>query len=369
MNFHKRFPTVLFYALCFNAATSNAWAENIQGLHKFSPNETLSDVFMNGNLDAIQSAVDGNFTHIQTLQNRSTIGGLTCAANQIPKFNGTNWICAVESGANYSAGQGISINNNVISSTVSDTLSGLSCGTSQIARFNGNQWVCANETAYTAGTGIAISGTTISSTQSDTLARLSCTSNQIARFNGNQWICANETAYTAGTGISITGSTISTARMTDSFSVTGGAFQAAFDAVPNNWGRFDSINYGFPKTSAGYYVTSAVHIPTGANINNVHCYFYDNDATYNIASYYLDFRYITLATGGASSIAQASGTATSGQSVSIIDVANTAISPAHTVNNEAYLYYLLVYIQPTTGYTATSSSNIRLYGCKINYTM
>lgn len=174
------------------------------------------------------------------------------------------------------------------------------------------------------------------------------------------------TKYTPGTGISITDTTISVAPKNDAYTIPGNDFLPASRALFTDWGRYDIIGYGYPKTDAGFYTIKGIHLPSGAAINDVHCYFYDDNATYDIASYFFELRSTVFSAGTASIIATASGTATTGQSAAVIDVADTIIT--HTVNNSSQSYSLIVYFDASTGFTATTSSTLRLYGCTINYT-
>lgn len=212
MNYPVNKPIILFFVCGIFFAASDVFAGkvNTQNIHRYpvppAPTEMLKGENLNKNIDEFSTQIDNNDSRITGLENASSIGKLSCAANQIAKFDGANWVC--EPLTTYSAGNGISISNNVISNTQSDTLAGLTCAANQIARRTATGWVCSDETVRAAGAGIGISNGTITNTQPGTLSGLSCTTSQIARYNGSAWVCSDETVRSAGTGISISNGTI-----------------------------------------------------------------------------------------------------------------------------------------------------------------
>ncbi len=87
-------------------------------------------------------------------QDADALGALSCAANEIAKWNGSAWVCAPD--------------------VDTDTVGALSCAASQIAKWNGSAWVCAAD----------------NDTDTDTLGALSCAADEIAKWDGNSWECA-----------------------------------------------------------------------------------------------------------------------------------------------------------------------------------
>jgi len=59
------------------------------------------------------------------LNNAKHLKDLSCAVNEIARFNGIEWQCSLDENT--------------------DTLGDLSCDTSQIAEYDGNEWVCADK--------------------------------------------------------------------------------------------------------------------------------------------------------------------------------------------------------------------------------
>ncbi len=86
-----------------------------------------------------------------------------------------------------------------------DTLAGLACANGQLPKWNGSAWVCAadDDTTYSAGTGLTLSGGQFSLSSSYRLPQ-TCANGQVAQWNGSAWTCATAgdiTAVNAGTGL------------------------------------------------------------------------------------------------------------------------------------------------------------------------
>jgi hypothetical protein len=94
-----------------------------------------------------------------------TVAGLSCAAGQLPYWDGAQWLCGDDG----------------------DVVDGLSCTSGQVARFDGAGWSCSDEI----------------------LATLSCAADQFAQWDGAAWICGAPPPYTAGAGLAMSGQEIS----------------------------------------------------------------------------------------------------------------------------------------------------------------
>ena len=148
--------------------------------------------------------------------------------------------------------------------------------------------------------------------------------------------------------------------------VSGGAFLPAFVTTSTGWRRYDiSGNYGYPTTDLSSYATAGVTLPDGAILTAVRCYFLDSNITYDLTSFSLSLYSSPINGFSASSIASASGTPTAGSSATTIVVADTTIS--HTVDNSLNKYWFVVRMDASTGYTASTSSSLRLGGCGVEY--
>ncbi|HZV71097.1 MAG TPA: tail fiber domain-containing protein [Saprospiraceae bacterium] len=145
------------------------------------------------------------------------------------KWNGSSWTPEDDNGASYTAGNGISINNNVISNTgdadanATNEIQTLSLNGSTLSLTNGGS-VDLPDGNYTQGTGINIAANVISALNTQNLwnanklqgfnvSTTTPSGGQILKFNPDQltWIPSTDNGqnYNAGTGISIAGSIIS----------------------------------------------------------------------------------------------------------------------------------------------------------------
>ena len=92
---------------------------------------------------------------VTTATDADTLAGLTCAGDEIAKWNGATWVCAPD--------------------VDTDTLGSLMCGSGEVAKWTGSAWACAPDV----------------DTDTDTLAFLGsrCLSGEIPRWDGSRWIC------------------------------------------------------------------------------------------------------------------------------------------------------------------------------------
>jgi len=85
-----------------------------------------------------------------------------CAANQIPKWNGTAWACAADADTNsggtvtsVATGSGLTGGTIITSGTIglaaTNLLPTTACATNQIAKWNGSAWACAADASVPAG--------------------------------------------------------------------------------------------------------------------------------------------------------------------------------------------------------------------------
>ncbi|MBR58388.1 MAG: hypothetical protein CMH54_10250, partial [Myxococcales bacterium] len=176
--------------------------------------EAEVDAFANNNgyaLDADLSAIakSGDWADLQNVpadiadgdDDTDTLGALSCATDEIPKWNGTAWACQLDADTN------------------TDTLSDLSCGVNQVAKFNGVSWACQDDLdtvlteaevdTYVGNNGYALDADLAAIAKSgdwtdlqnvpadiadgdddtDTLGDLSCATDEVAKWNGTAWAC------------------------------------------------------------------------------------------------------------------------------------------------------------------------------------
>ncbi|MEO6130637.1 MAG: hypothetical protein ABIQ02_02230, partial [Saprospiraceae bacterium] len=145
------------------------------------------------------------------------------------KWNGASWIPGEDIGTDYSAGNGININGNVISNTgdadanPTNEIQTISLNANVLSLTNGGSVNLPNNT-YTQGTGINIAANVISALNTQNIWNANKIQNfnvstatpsggQVLKWNPDQllWIPSTDSGqnYNAGTGISIAGSIIS----------------------------------------------------------------------------------------------------------------------------------------------------------------
>lgn len=88
----------------------------------------------------------------------------SCAANKIPKWDGSAWQCADDNNSTYSNGTGLDLSSNTFSINPSYRLP-QSCGSGQVAKADGaGGWACQNDNSYS-GSDFALSNQNCSSGQ------------------------------------------------------------------------------------------------------------------------------------------------------------------------------------------------------------
>ena len=149
------------------------------------------------------------------------LGALSCANNQLAKWNGTAWACAADQDTTYSAGAGLTLAGTVFSiadlgvttakladsAVTSAKVQDGAIGTVDLA----DNSVTTAKIANGAVTSADIADATIALAD---LGQNGCGSNQVIKWNGTAWACAADadsggdiTAVNAGTGLSGGGTT------------------------------------------------------------------------------------------------------------------------------------------------------------------
>ena len=149
------------------------------------------------------------------------LGGLSCANNQVAKWNGTAWVCAADQDTTYSAGAGLNLSGSTFSiADLGVTTAKLADSAVTSAKVQDGAIATADladgsvtvpKIADNAITSAKIADATIALVD---LGQNGCTGNQILKWNGSAWACAADsdsggdiTAVTAGTGLAGGGTT------------------------------------------------------------------------------------------------------------------------------------------------------------------
>ncbi len=121
----------------------------------------------------------------------------------------------------------IGSDGSIICEADDDTLRAMSCPVGQVPKYNGSSWVCANDedtdTTYTAGRGLELSGTTFNIK--------TCATGQVLAWSGSDWSCvtpSNGDITEVGAGIGLTGGgNVGSVTLNVSFAGDGTSYQAA----------------------------------------------------------------------------------------------------------------------------------------------
>jgi hypothetical protein len=130
-------------------------------------------------LGSIPYSAYAEYTRAQTLAD------LSCAAQQLAKWDGASWVCAEDNDEDGDLLAGLNCAEGQVAKRISDQwscandldqdlLSDLVCAEGQIAKRIGGQWTCAEDE------------------DQDLLSGLDCAEGQIAKRVGGQWVCADD---------------------------------------------------------------------------------------------------------------------------------------------------------------------------------
>lgn len=193
----------------------------------------------NGNIVTLPTGSGGDNWGTQTIETEPELSGngtlsapLTIARQgasngDVLKWNGNSWTPQEDNGLQYIAGDGISINGDVINNTGDDDndpnneIQTLSINGNTLSLTEGGN-VNLPIVNYTEGTGINIAGSTISAEntqaiwnanflQNRNVSPASPSTGQVLKWDGGTWTPGTDNGqnYAAGTGINLTGNTIS----------------------------------------------------------------------------------------------------------------------------------------------------------------
>jgi len=313
------------------------------------------------------------------------LGGLQCGEDQVPRWNGTEWVCSG-----------------------SDVLGQLTCSTGAVTKWDGSAWVCGMDEslAVTASHPLAIDGNnnislanggvttehianqTIVNEDIDPTAAIApgkvagtaatLTGDQV--FEGNSLVvdsvntrvgvgvASPTTALDVGGDVSTSGDYRFSAPQTRTLHRSPAAFRTAYPESAS----YDPVqiassgNYAYISTgtsSYSNYLLADLSLPDGAILESMTCYFYDNSSTVDITSDAYIYRRALTATSGTQMLAIPLETVS--ENTSTVRQASGTLTPSVVVDNSANVYFLRVY-----WYTGTNASSLaRFYGCSVDYTI
>jgi hypothetical protein len=151
-----------------------------------------------------------------------------CGSNQVPKWNGSAWVCADLTAYGVSADAGVQLSGS--------NFGLMPCTDGQFMKYVAGQgWTCGAVTGSSGGTvtqvstGVGLTGGPI--TASGTVSMLSCTGTQVLRWNGSNWACSS--AAGAGANSDITSLSGLSTPLSIAQGGTGSASQNFIDLTTN----------------------------------------------------------------------------------------------------------------------------------------
>ena len=344
------------------------------------------------------------------------LGQNGCTADQIMKWNGAAWACVADTDTTYTAGAGLDLtgttfsvanlgvttvkladsavtsakvqdasigtadlaNNSVTSAKIADGTIALAdlgqngCAGNQILKWNGAAWGCAadadTDTTYTAGTGLTLAGTQFAINSALVARKDSAAGNQL--FDGgtlsldyaNNRVGVGFTAPTVPLDVNGTARAFSFALAS---AQNGKLYVPGSALVPepgDPWATTtDGAGYILPGgLGAVAVLSSAMDLPQGATVTSLTCDYYDNDPGTAQLTVELRRRAYSSITASVMANLSVGSTANGGGIQTVTDSTITGSSIDHLSN--AY-FIRLAWVTP-----ATSSINLRLYGCGVTYT-
>ena len=150
-----------------------------------------------------------------------TLGGLSCDAGQVARWDGSNWVCDADRDTTYTAGAGLNLSGHTFSVDTSAVQARVSrscpAGSAIRAVAADGSVSCEpdDDTTYTAGPGLRLAGTTFSADTNYLQRRVShvCTPGWAIRAISptGAVVCEHDddTTYRAGSGLQLSGTTFS----------------------------------------------------------------------------------------------------------------------------------------------------------------
>ncbi len=147
--------------------------------------------------------------------------------------------------------------------------------------------------------------------------------------------------------------------------INGNEFMNSDSSDDADWTR-NGYGYGYPSTDSYTYVVAPVHLPQGANISQLLCYFLDDSAGLNwdTSSAFLYSRYLPSQTRN--ELARVTvNQAARDSNIIFTKYDNSVSGGGDPVDNALYGYWLAVTLDVDG--TGTDFYYTRLYGCRIAY--
>ena len=149
--------------------------------------------------------------------------------------------------------------------------------------------------------------------------------------------------------------------------ISGGHFLPTGATTAAEWNRsVGDQNYGFPTNAGIKDLSAPVHMPDGVSVDLVQCYYQDSDANRDLEKFSFALQRSSITIPFEEKIASASFS-NSGISIPSKMLLEPPNIKNAEVNNFFFHYYLRARFGASAGHSATTSSDLRFYGCQIGY--
>ena len=291
----------------------------------------------------------------KTVEN-DTLNSLSCAPNEIPKFNGSVWVCAADIDTNTNAaticGAGTFLNGDgscdpVVTDTNTNAATLCAAGTFLNGDGTCDPVVTDTNTTYSAGGGLTLNGTTFSipvnGINSSQLAANSVGASEIAS-GAVRFSSLNNSAKGVGSGgvLVIPAAAFVAQNDLEQYQVSfGGGYITP--RLPNN----------------NFCIWAPAQLPNGVTVTRFDMIAWDNSATQNID---MDLSRLDIAGSGIGTILNVATAESSGVLAGIRTfIAGLIVSPLVDATNYQY------YVSECWSSDVISASNTRLYAVRIFY--
>ena len=330
----------------------------------------LSSGTFSANTTYLQRRVSSNCTAGSSIRSISSTGAVTCETD-------------TDTDTTYSAANGLQLVGTTFSIDTGVTqarVSGNCAAGSSIRSISAIGTVTCEadtdtNTTYFAGNGLGLVGTTFM-TDSTVARKNSASGNQAFdtntlyldysnNFVGVRISVPDEELDVSG-DVEATGQYYFSGARTFYRYVTPASFAPSPTAIP----YYLSIlgGYMWPQGTSPFTMAAPVVLPNTANITQVRCYYYDNDATSGDSFEDIDFglKARSVSSSSTDDLALLYGTPLTSASSTIRSITDTTVSGiGDPVVNSSYDYFLHVTLDLPTG--ATASTNLRFYGCRVSF--
>lgn len=285
-----------------------------------------------------------------------TLALLTCFPGYIPKWNGTNWICADDQFNVYTAANPIMVDDSNVFSLADNGVTSAHVADGDLVDQDISM-VAGIQPSKIAGTAATLSGS--QSFDNNTLV-IDANNHRVG-----MGVPSPVNKLDVSGDIGVTGSFKYVLPVLRRYNVTPAGFtlsyseHATYDPMTRQSGGYAYVLGGTANYSN--YLMADLHLPQDAAITRVTCRYYDNSSTVDLSA--TVYFYHKGLTDTSATLALSFLMTTAGTSANVVQEASSALGQPLVVDNLNRAYYLRVLW--STG--SDTSSAARFYGCSVDY--